>query len=138
MKSIFTSLAIAVACFIAPAAHAQRVTQTIDVERPTAQNIVSAHCVATPATACTVYTVPAGKILHVTQLGHFILGSPGGLLVWGLNNFTSLIYAMPSGNLIGTDKVDLYLPPGFVVTVKLSNVAPAGMDLSLFGVLSDQ
>jgi hypothetical protein len=55
-----------------------------------------------------------------------------------MSNFTTLYDAVTSGYLQGTDKVDLYLSSGFVVTVRLSNVAPAGMDLSLFGVLSDQ
>jgi len=54
MKTRFASLALAAACFVAPAAHAQRVMQTTDVQRPTAQNIVSAHCVVNPASICNI------------------------------------------------------------------------------------
>jgi len=54
------------------------------------------------------------------------------------NNDTSLFYALPTATSVGTDKVDVYLPPGFAVTATIQLAGPGIMDLSLLGVLSDQ
>ncbi len=139
MKAALTSLAFSVLALCGGTANAQlRGALVQDVERPTAQTIVSAHCAYNNVTTCPVYTVPAGKILHVTQLGYYITNS-GGFLQFAMSNFTSLFYPIANGNLLGSSQVDLYVPAG--VTVVANTPAGPGttsIDVSLFGTLSDQ
>ncbi len=139
MKAILTSLAFSVLALCGGVASAQtQATPVEDVERPTAQNIVSAHCAQNRAVTCSMYTVPAGKILHVTQLG-YIVSSSGGTLQFAMGNFASLWIPTVNGGVTGTSQVNLYVPAGVTVVANATN-APGTtyMDISLFGTLSDQ
>jgi hypothetical protein len=140
MNKIMTALSMAAACFISTHAHAQKAALVQDIERPTAQSIVSAHCAQGPTAVCNLYTVPVGKILHVTQIGALVKNAQGQILQWPMSNFTSLFYAVENGYWLMTEKVDLYLPAGTQVKVQLNGGGGNAdfLDASVFGTLSDQ
>ena len=138
MKSTIATLALSALAFgaaTASAAAAAAVTVTRDSERPTAATIVSAHC-AVAALTCNVYTVPAGKILHLTEVGFLVKDGAGQVVHFGLAGFTSLYYMVGSSYYAVTDHVDTYLPPGATVTFDVSGAS--AIDVSVWGALSDQ
>lgn len=137
MKTFISSLALVAAAFAMPSAHAQKAAMVQDVERPTAQSIVSAHCAQGNTLTCSVYTVPAGKILHVTQLGSLVKDANGSVFAWHFAGFTSLFHVVSGGYETRSDMVDLYVPAGTVINVS-SSVSSSFLDISLFGTLSDQ
>jgi hypothetical protein len=139
IRTIATLLLAAAATVAAPAQAQTKAALVQDAQRPTAQSIVSAHC-AVAGLTCAVYTVPSGKILHVTQLGYLIANNNGSFIQWAFSGFTSLLYPATSGYTMGTDHVDLWMPAGSTITVNShggSNPTPS-LDLSLFGTLTDQ
>jgi hypothetical protein len=144
MKSALTTLALSALALCGGAAHAQttRAALVQDVERPTAANIVTAHCVLSYVTACPLYTVPTGKILHVTQLGYAVVGYDGiSILQISTSyngNWPSLWYSLPNKGAynFGASQVDLYMPAGAQITAITQ--AATVIDVSLYGVLSDQ
>ncbi len=142
MKSALTTLVLSALVLCGGIAQAQtRAALVQDVERPTAANIVNAHCVAS-ARSCVLYTVPAGKILHLTQLGYAVEGYNGlSVLQISTNDSgsgTSLWYSLPNiGDYnFGAPPVDLYMPAGVAITARTQ--AATVIDVSLYGTLSDQ
>jgi hypothetical protein len=126
-----SALALAAATTNASAA----VTVTRDSERPTAATIVSAHC-AVAAVNCSVYTVPAGKILHLTEVSFLVQGGTGQAARFKLDGFTTLRYAIGSDYYTLADRVDLYLPAGASVFFEVTG--GTWVDISVWGALSDQ
>lgn len=136
MKTAIASLALVAAAFAMPSAYAQKAAMVQDVQRPTAQSIVSAHCAQGNTLTCAVYTVPAGKILHVTQLASLVKDANGSVFSWKFAGFTSLFHVVSGGYETRSEMVNLYVPAGTTISVTISSVA--ALDISLFGTLSDQ
>jgi hypothetical protein len=139
MKSTLATLALFTLALFGGAAQAQtRAALVQDIQRPTAANIVNVHCNLANVTACPLYTVPTGKILHVTQLAYVVNGNVGYFQI-GTDNFTSLWFAVPNKTdfNFATTEVNLYLPAGSQVIARTPTAA-AYMDVTVYGTLSDQ
>jgi len=146
MRTLLTTLSLAAAALLSGHAHAQAPKAALvqDVERPNGKTIVSARIATGGCLACAVYTVPAGKILHVTQLSFNIQGYKVNLLEWSFGTFANLPYVFsPNERTIKTDKVDFYVPAGRTLTIFMDEagaVAPPNLfvEASMFGTLSDE
>ena len=140
MKSAISTLAFSALTLFGSVAYAQSATLVQDIDRPTAQNMVAANCTKTSVTLCSVYTVPAGKNLHLTQVSFKATGkstTPASISLWGGG---ALYYEVNNANTSSeTDvsaMVDVYVPAG--TTISISNYYPLSWAFSIFGTLSDQ
>ncbi len=136
MKPTLSALALSTLA-LCGAAHAQttRAALVQDVERPSAANIVNVHCLVSSSIACPLYAVPAGKILHVTEVSYVLGGNPYYFQI-GTDNYTSVWYPVTSGTNFVNSEVNLYLPAGSQVIARTPTAAY--MDVTVYGVLADQ